>query len=118
MKKKLIQKQKPSPVIEEIKLLDKDTGNLTEHKSVSNLIPKTSTHDPNMICCEVYNHDNEEIHFHSMLDKSIIICKGDNFAFLPHQYYTAYKKSGRPCKITKNFGKNKFIGNKYQSTPE
>jgi hypothetical protein len=108
---------------EKIKLLNSYTGNYDEHEVSPLKVHRTSTHDHNLLCFEAYNHDDDEIYFMKIQGKGydgpdMIVCKGKDFAFIPHSYYIVSSRLGKPVTITKNFGKNKFIGNKLPSRPE
>ena len=71
-----------------------------------------STTDLNEICCEIENHESEDLIFDSIHAKRFlqptawlkIVCKAQDRVFLPHQYYNLTTKSGRPAKVTKHFG--------------
>lgn len=87
-------------------------------------------------CCEIYNFGPEDVVLKNEIMKmnalasayvmkqdgqlgpEFVLVKADDWAFIPHQFYYAYNKKGSPIKLTKNFGKNKFKGNKFASRPE
>lgn len=76
------------------------------------------------VCFEAYNPMDEEIYFTEMIDENFplhplqkILIKPKEWGFLPHGYFVASTKSGRPVTITKNYGSTKFTGNKYPSRP-
>lgn len=103
-----------------IKLLNKDTGNMDTFLSRENMA-RNATFDPKLVCCEIYNVMKEDITFENMTKKGspIIICKKDDFCFLPHQYFKATVASGNPeIRVVMNFGDNMFKGNKKPSNPE
>lgn len=83
-------------------------------------------------CCEFYNQTGETVtftsfhpekrkmHFHGKPPQfwNVIICKPDEWVFLPHGCYLATTESGRPAKGVLNFGDAMFKGNKLPSRPE
>ena len=89
-------------------------------------------YDPMMVCMEFYNMTGEEVvftsthpekHKHYFFKKppshwERIVCKTDDFAFLPHRYYNGATKSGRPIKGLINEGSMIGKGNKFPSAPE
>lgn len=89
--------------------------------------------DPNDICFEVYNPGKEEITFtsyHVLREEHFFFnrpprhwmqlkCKPGEWLFLPHGYYIGTVPSGsKEITVTKNFGDQMFVGNKYPSAPE
>lgn len=86
---------------------------------------KTLTSDTREMPAEVYNKGYEEVIFTSnhpsimrRIFKNKIVCKPNDWAFLPHGFYIASTKSGRPCNVVLNFGDQMFKGNKLPSRPE
>jgi hypothetical protein len=94
---------------------------------------KNATYDPNMVCYEAYNNSGFEIEFQSQRSEDIgtkyfkFRIKNDDFAFVPHNYYTVfgleksgnrYLPNGTPLNILRNYGDAKFKGNKTPSSPD
>lgn len=90
--------------------------------------------DPNDVCCEIYNPGGEEITFTNDHPRialwrmwyfgkpphhwGVIKCKPGEWVFLPHQYYVGTVPSGnQEIKVIKNYGAEKFKGNKLPSAP-
>ena len=81
--------------------------------------------DPGDVHCEIYNPSTEEIIFERMEGQGLrrskmglnpgddkIVCKPDNFCYLPHQFYIARSASGGPVDAIVNYGDSMFKANK------
>jgi len=90
----------------------------------------TATHDPNAICFEIYNKSGFDIEMQSQRKEDLgtkyfkFIVKNDEFHFVPHGYYIirglerngkSYLPNGTQLTILKNYGDQRFIGNKKAS---
>jgi hypothetical protein len=98
--------------INETHITNRLTGN-KEKVFVESNEPR-GVYDPNLLSVEIYNTMKEEITFIEMNTPHprIIKVKPDDFCYLPHQYFIGSVKSGAPISVVKNYGDNKFIGNK------
>lgn len=106
--------------LDQVELMNKDTGNMEKFISKEN-VRRDGVLDPNLICCEIYNLGKETITFKNMIQTWLpdIICRPDDWCFLPHQYFTGSVPSGsEEIKVIKNYGDQKFKGNKLPSRPE
>lgn len=108
---------------QEMDLLDGETGNVKRvvKKMNPNHYDRIAMNET-FLSVEIYNKLDEDMFFVSMIeeDKGMphykIAIRGKSFGLLPHQNYIGSTKSGRPLEMIKNFGKNKFIGNKHPSS--
>lgn len=121
--------------------IDRDTGNkiLTYKDKKPTWITKTKmlmpngkvvSIDPSEQSCEMYNPNKFKIVFENIhpdyverQNNMIIILDPDNFAFLPHRYFTPWigqigQSSGEKFDLLTNVGDQMFKGNKKQSAPE
>lgn len=103
-----------------IKLL-KDDGK--KYDFVSEETKIRSSDDMNDVCFEFYNKSGCQVWFENIHPNMIkkcqtpqkIVVENESFAFIPHHYYLAFSKDGRPVTGISNYGKEKFKGNKMPS---